>query len=134
MAGDNKTSDQREIVPAPDYSDPFPGILQTLEDIRDTLRGRVEAGPGIFDIPAAGSANPFSFGTHMWQRLQVQAIVVSASAAGTFILNIGSYSRIWNLDLGVVVIPFAYTLDRALDVTFAGTAVGMTPYLIASGE
>lgn len=134
MAGDTKTTDQREEVAAPDYANPFPSIQATLDDILETLRGRVADGLGIFDLPATTAPPLAIFGQHMWQRIQVQTIVVNCSAAGTFILTIGSYTRTWNVDIGVTAIPFPYTFDRAADISVAGTATGINGYIVAAAE
>jgi hypothetical protein len=131
MAGTVKTVDQHEEVPAVDYSDPFPGIQSTLDLILQALIGRPSDAEGVFDITAQGLQ---TFGTHQWQRLQVSAIVASASAAGTLTLTVGSFLRTINIGAGVTVIPFPITIERGTDVILGGTAAAVAAFLIGTPE
>lgn len=133
MAGDTKTTDQREVVPAPDYDDPFPGIQSTLDAIRDALVGRPSDAAGIFDLVAVASG-VLTFAQHSYQRVQVAALVVSCGAAGTAIITIGSFARTFNVVAGVTVVPFPITLERGTDLTLTGTALTLAGYLIGSAE
>lgn len=131
MAGDNKTTDSRAEADAPDWGDPFPSIQSTLDAILAAARGSVAAGPGIFDIEAAGLSG---FASHDWQKVRAERLIVSASAAGTATLTIGSFVRTWNIAAGVSNIPYIATIERGTDIVLGGTAVGITGYIIGTPE
>lgn len=132
MAGDVKTPESGEQVAAPDYQNPFPSIQRTLEAILDALRGSAPGEvPSIFDILAAGG---ITFGQHQWQRIRVSLLVVSASAAGTATVRIGSFTRTWQVGVGTTTLPFPYVIERGTDVVLGGSAADITGYLIATPE
>jgi len=135
MAGDTKeTGPGPDEVVSPDtlpYVDPFPSLDAKLGAIIDALAGLGQNGPEVFDLAAFGAAN---IAQHMWLRLHIQTIVVSCTAAGTFILNVGSFARTWNLDIGTTVIPYPITVERGTDLSFAGAAAGLNGYVLATAD
>lgn len=135
MAGDVKTVDAHDVAAVP-VADPFGGIANTLDEIRDILRGQGAKAEAVFDLPTAAqvASGITPFAQHQWQRLHVASIVATASAAGTLIITVGSTVRTFNIDVGVNVIPFPTTIDRGTDFTVGGTAVGLTAFALATAE
>lgn len=131
MAGDTKETQSGDALAVPNYVDPFPGILDELQNIRDLLRGIGNDAQQTFIVGLQASAE---FASPMWQRLHVQEIVLNVNGIGTAGIQIGTRVWLWNVaDNGPTVVPFYQTIERGTDVVIPSTATAQdAPLLITA--
>lgn len=131
MAGDTKDPQSGDVLPVPQFDDPFPGILDELRNIRDLLRGIGKEAQQTFIVGTLGSDD---FASPMWQRLHVQEIVLNITGIGTAGIQIGTRVWLWNVaDNGPTVVPFFQTIERGTDVAIPSTATAQAaPLLITA--
>lgn len=136
MAGDVKETQSGDVLATPNYADPFPGILDELQNIRDLLRGVGKNAQETFAVGfplTLGSARD-NFATMMWQRLHIAEIVLNPNAAGTAGIQIGTRVWLWNVaGAGPIVIPFYQTIERGTDVTIPAAASAQDEPLLITG-
>lgn len=127
MAGNQDSAPS--AVATPDYSDPFPGIQATLDEIRETLAGLGRGTEKIIPFAANGQALPTS------QRWHTSILVFSVSAAATVTLTIGSSSRSFVVPAGDTrVIPYPASIERGVDIALSTSAGAVTGYLIGNAD
>lgn len=112
--------------------DPVATMNSHLESIINILSGHPAQADSILALGAQGQASQAYA-----NRIRVKGIIISATGAGTAILKIGTSSQYtFNVPatMAPVYLPFPYVVENGVDISAAGTAAGLTIYVVYTSE